>query len=318
MIHGFSARMLEGSLTKTNEAMDRAAKVHSQDPFWNMRKQREEQQRLEQEQRQPRLVWCRYSEGFVEVYEGGVSVRQPVPFPQLSRPTNCRHPFSPENAFGDRHLLGVGNSSNIVVDSVMYEDTVRKLDMVDDQAGEEIYRASVTIDEMCSSMYVVPETGPRVRAIADRVKSCLGEFRALTENTNIQTRRFVNEIRHIDQADDMFTFVLEERAANEVVRQVNTSMNQQADNMRNTVSGFRTAANGLRDKANEARSRAEFFKQKIMQLRGQLDGIRSRGMDLTGVSTNQDMREFYRQLRDLERQMRNAERNVMSNSFRRF
>ena len=320
MIHGFSARMLERYLVTTNDAMNMAVEVNNRNPFAEIERQREAQRQLEEEQRQNRLIWCRQSEAYIDPWGNmEVNIRQPVPFPQLARPVNHRLPFTPENAFGGRHSLGMGNSSNIVVDEGLYEDTLRKLDMVDDECGENIHKTSMIIEEMCSSMYVVPETGPRVKAIADRVKSMLGEFRSLTENTSIQTRKFVNEIRHIDQADHMFTFALEERSAAQVVSGVRNSMGQQAQSMKNTANGYSLASRDLRSKANTARNQAQQFRQTIQQLRGQLNGIQSRFVmgPTSGFSANQDMRDFYRQMRELERQMRDAERQMMTNSFRR-
>lgn len=333
MIHGFSARMLERYLTKTNEAMDKAAQVHNRNPFEKIEAQRQqqyvfqqEQLRIQEEQRRQRMVWCSNSEGYIDPWgsrddgRSNISERRPVPLPILGRPVNCRHPFPPENALGGRYSLGVGNSSNIVVDAGLYEDTLRKLNMVDDESGEDIYKTSVVIDEMCSNIYVVPKTGPRVKAITDRVKNSLGEYRSLTEKVSIETRKFVNEIGRIDQADNMFTFALEERSAHEVVNRVNTVMHQQADNMKNTVNGYRSAEQGLRDKANEARRQAQSFKMQIQQLQGQLNGMQSSLAfgSMSNLSANQEVREFYRQMRELERQMRDAERNVMSNSWRRF
>jgi len=324
MIHGVSARMLERYLITTNDAMNRAAEVHNRDPFADIIKERERHQQMKEEQRQARLVFCRESGTYFDPFEGSmIKERQHVPFPQIARPNNHRHPFAPENAFGGRHSLGVGNSSNIVVDAGLHEEISRKLDMVDDDAGADIHKTSMLIEEMCSSMYVVPETSPRVRAIADRVKSALGEFRSITEDANIDTRKFVNEMGNIDQSDHMFTIVLEERSVNEVINNVHIAMGQQANNMKTTMNGYWSAAQGLRQQANAARHQAQSFRQSIQQLRTQLNGIKSRmSMNFTpgasGFSSNQDMREFYRQMRELERQMRDAERQMMSRSNMRF
>ena len=236
MIHGFSAKMLERFLITTNNAMNRASEVHSKNPFGEASTHQQHQS------------------SFGE--HDGAERRKRAQLPVLPRPVNQRHPFAPENAFGGRHSVGAGNSSNVVVDQGLYDNTLRMLNAVDDQAGEDIYKTSACIEDMCSSIYVVPDTAPRVMAITARLKASLGEFRSLTENTSIQTRRFVNEIAQIDQAQGMFKFVLEERSASEVIRNVTTAMCRQAENMQNTSREFKSAAGSLRDQAKEAREQA--------------------------------------------------------------
>lgn len=211
-----------------------------------------------------------------------------VPLPRIEPGVNQRFPFSADDGLSGRHAVGIGNSSNVVVEQVTYEDSLRKVDMVDDQAGEEIYRAAMAIEEMCSSMYIVPETAPKIMAITNQIKNSLGRFRSLTEDVNIETRRFVNEIRHIDQGGDMFFLAMQDMMANDVVNRASGSMNQQAENMRNTSQELCAAAREAREEAMERFAEARDMRDLAREIRQQICGLQEEIKDLrrqTGQNT---------------------------------
>ena len=94
---------------------------------------------------------------------------------------------------------GRGNSSNIVASQAEYETVCNMLDQADDRMGECLYKTAMEIEAMCQTSYILPAAVPRYMSVSDSVKRSLGEFRALTEDTTIQTRRFAREITSIGQ-----------------------------------------------------------------------------------------------------------------------
>jgi len=104
---------------------------------------------------------------------------------------------SPESAKSGGFPTGVGNKGNIVVSQATYDEVMRKIRMVDEAAAQDLYNIAVKIEEMCSSIYVVPSTLPKYLSVLDQVKSSLGEFQSLTEETVIHTRRYVDQIMSI-------------------------------------------------------------------------------------------------------------------------
>lgn len=232
-MNGFSGMSAQRFLISTTEAMSRASEVHNLNPL----------------------------EG---VPEGKVTP------PRLRTPTNQRPPFPIESAMGGKHMVGIGNSTNIVVNQGVYDNVLRMLDMSDEQSGEDIYRIAVAIEEMCASTFIVPETVPRVMSITSQIKGLLGEFRSLTEDACIQTRKFVNEIRQIDQAEDSFEFVLNERLASDAVNRVVNAGKQQSSHMENTAKQYRAQAESFRDQARQHESRVASIENQIERIEGQI------------------------------------------------
>jgi len=267
--------MLENFLHKTRDAMTKASEVHSRNPF--------------------------------EGVSGGR-----VPVPAMPNKDNRKHPFSPSDAHSALHSVGVGNSSNIVVDQTLYDDALRMVTLTDDQAGQDLFQTSMAIEELCSRIFVVPDTVPGVMSISDRMKNSLGEFRSLTEDTNMHTRRFVDEIRQIDGANGMFVFVCEQRAAAEVINRVTTEMSHQAESMRATANSYRDASMELRDKADDARKKAGEFRQTIGALRQQISHLRTEAAmsQSMGSSFGHEVNGIQRQLNTMDNQIHATNRQI--------
>ena len=86
----------------------------------------------------------------------------------------------------------------------------------------------MAIESMCANIYIVPETVPKVLAITSQVKNMLPQFRSLTEEVCIDTRRFVNEMAEIDGASvGNFSLAVSERGTAEAVGQVRNAVNRQ-------------------------------------------------------------------------------------------
>ena len=117
--------------------------------------------------------------------------------PPFSSPPEPPPPFN-EMLSGGSQRTGVGNSSNIVVEQSTYENVTKMADRVDDEAGAEIYKCCMEIEQMCQNTFVVPETISRILAITGQVKGSLGQFRSMTEEINIATRNFARNIIEAD------------------------------------------------------------------------------------------------------------------------
>jgi len=168
MIRGFFGMAASSFIRDTNDAMAESSREHSRDPF----------------------------ESYVREEGDEGPARRPR---RTIRAVNQRPLFSPEAALRGTHAVGVRNSSNVVVDQDTYEEVLRRLNAVDDQAGEDIYKCCAAIEEMCQSTLIIPETLPRILEITSQLKNSLGEFRALTEETSIRTKNFVNRVVEIDR-----------------------------------------------------------------------------------------------------------------------
>ena len=106
--------------------------------------------------------------------------------------------YSADTAMSGQYNTYAGNSSNIVFDPDIYDEMLRRVQIIDEQAGEDLYRVAIQIEEMCETIYIIPETLPKFLSILNSVKDSLREFRSLTEEACIQTRKFVNAIDSID------------------------------------------------------------------------------------------------------------------------
>ena len=237
MARGFSGRSVERFFTNTGEALHAAGKAHDIDPFVGM-------------------------------------TADLTTFPSLPNRSNRPVPFQPEDAWsGGNHARSVGDSSNIVVDPHVYNEVTQRVDRVDHQAGADLYAVAEAIEEMCAKIFIVPETVPHILAITRRLKGSLGRFRAYTEDSNINIRRFVNHIADADRGNTGIV-AISTAEAERTINRVSSTANAQADNMERTASGYLSQASGL---TGQPLSQAEQSARdhRIAQLGGQL-GINTR------------------------------------------
>ena len=110
---------------------------------------------------------------------------------------------SPEDArigaYGSSSFAtGKRNSGNIVADQREYEDISRKISHADDKIGECLYRIAQEIEDMCQTIYKLPQAVPRCLNVANSVKNSMGEFRSLTEEAAQEVRMYARDITEID------------------------------------------------------------------------------------------------------------------------
>jgi len=285
MPRGFSGQRVKHFFERTNDAMKIAKEAHNKRPFEDMSKEVTRPPRglhtygkaiQGTSGYMPQESMVNAIRGMQET-EKQESTRR-INLPTLPEPRNHELPFSPEDAnpFNDRHKVGVGNRTNIVVEQVIYEDAIKKIEMTDDKAGEEIYKMCCKIEEMCNTIYIVPETIPRVMEITGRLKDSMPQFRYLTEEVNIQTRKFFNEIGHIDQASDGFKVVVSDEGAEHVISSTKDAVGKQIRSMEDTANSYAKGAESLRNQAASFRRQADRTKDQIDMLEDRLKMLQER------------------------------------------
>lgn len=139
------------------------------------------------------------SQKYLTQVSGALSASQAAQSENTTSRGGQTAPYSPDSAMSGGYATGVGKPTNIVVNYGTYDEFLRKIRLVDEMAAEDLYNIAMQIESMCATIYVVPETLPRYLAILNQVKNSLREFRSITEETGIQTRRFINDMENIDR-----------------------------------------------------------------------------------------------------------------------
>jgi len=117
--------------------------------------------------------------------------------PVLPSVQNESSPHEQITALSGSHKTGVGSSNNIVVSSSEYSAIFSRLNQIDDDMGRALFSIASDIEELCRGDFVVPRTVQKCNIISGGLKNALGEYRSLTEDTLVRTRRFVNGIMSI-------------------------------------------------------------------------------------------------------------------------
>ena len=223
MQRGFSGTFAGQFMERTNEAVQRASTAHNKPPLGN-------------------------------------TTFEKARIPNLGTPMNRNPPFS---SMGSSHTTGVGNSSNIVVDEMVYRDAINRLDIIDDQAGEEIYKMTCTIEEMCKNIYVVPATNPRVVAITEQLKGSLSQFRSLCGDITTRTRRYVDEVGNIDQAHGAVNLVASASGVQNAISNARTAADRQVKNMQSTATRYKQVSQTLKNRAASLKNQATNLSNQI-------------------------------------------------------
>jgi len=160
MPYGFSGDAAKNYLRVVEEALDAAEAAHNEDPF-------------------------------------STATSGSVPLPELQYRPNEKSPYPESEAHGGGSTSGVGNSSNIVVDSGEYYYSINNINAIDIAISESIYSATTEIDNLCDSYFSVPLTTQEILIISHGVRNSLPDFRDLTTNTNTPMSEFVDNILSI-------------------------------------------------------------------------------------------------------------------------
>lgn len=106
-------------------------------------------------------------------------------------------PFSPEDATTGSFTTGRRNSTNIVADEHEYNIICQRVSQTDDQISECMYKIAQEIETLCQTSFILPVAVPRCMNVSNDVKSSLSQFREVTDEIILQTRRFAREITSI-------------------------------------------------------------------------------------------------------------------------
>jgi len=220
MPRGFAGKSVKKFFANTEDALARAGEAHNKDPF------------------------------------AGHPLGK-VPLPHLPEPRNQPAPFSQEEAFtGGPHARNIGDSSSVVSDPDVYTDVLRRMEMVDYQAGADIFMISNTIEEICSTIFIVPDTCERITALCGQLKKELGPFRSATEEVAIETRKFANAISDIDHGN-MEELAMTRIGADQAINRVSSAIDRQVSSMERTAEIYESRASQLKVQAERERQRAE-------------------------------------------------------------
>ena len=108
-----------------------------------------------------------------------------------------RLPFSMDRQHTGNHLTGVGNFTNVVMSINEYAAVMKQFQSTYDRISQCIYDTIMEIEEMCRTIFIMPNVGPRCLRVTDTVKSCLAPMRELADTITAQMRKFTHELDEI-------------------------------------------------------------------------------------------------------------------------
>ena len=113
---------------------------------------------------------------------------------------------APDTAKSGGYVTGVGNQRNIVVSQGVYDQALKRVQIIDSRMAEEIYKMTVQIERMCETTYIVPETRAKCLEYVDKIKSSLGKFESLTDEAIICTRQLASTLLSLGGVDAGFGY----------------------------------------------------------------------------------------------------------------
>ena len=226
MPRGFAGKSVKKFFANTEEALTRAGAAHSKDPFEN-------------------------------------TTSKLVPLPNLPEARNQPAPFTQEEAFtGSPHSRRVGNSTSVVVDPDVYNTVLQRMDTVDYQAGADMYMISNEIEELCATIFVVPDTVEQIATLCSQFKKELNQFRAVTEEVAISTRQYLSRVSEIDHGNTE-ELAFTSQGADQAIQRVSSAIERQVSSMERTVENYQSRASRLSDQAQRERARAERLAERM-------------------------------------------------------
>ena len=221
MPRGFVGKSVKKFFQNTEDALTQAGEAHNRNPFDNHR------------------------------------ANHSVPLPNLPTTTNISSPFTPEQGLsGGSHAMGVGNSSNVVVDPDVLETAVQRMDRLDRQATDDMCNIANEIDEICSTIFVVPATVTHIARLTDEFKKHIMPGRYVTEDMVIDVRRFMDQTSNTDHGN-MGVIAMSRPGADQAIQRVSSSIDRQISNMERTVGNYQTRSETIKTQAERERRRAD-------------------------------------------------------------
>jgi len=228
-----SSKTADRFFENTGEALTRASHIHNKNPFEGMR-------------------------------------HEASPPPQLPTRSNQDPSFLTDaigGAGADTSMIArnIGNSSNIVIDPPVLTQTINRADKIDDYVGSNTHTMLNDVEEICATIFQLPETVQEIKGVYDDVKHCLGPFRGVTDGIAMTTRRFAYDMSDIDHGN-LESIAMSQRGTDQAVQMARTSINRQADNMERTASTYRNRADRLEQQAEREERAAENFQRQLDML----------------------------------------------------
>jgi len=225
-----SSKTADRFFENTGEALTSASHIHNQNPFEGMR-------------------------------------HDAAPPPQLPIRSNQDPSLLTDTAMGagaNTSMLArnIGNSSNIVVDPTVLTQSIQRMDKIDEYVGSDAYSMLNDVNEVCTTIFQLPETVQEIKSVCDDVKHCLSPFRGVTDGITIATRRFVYEMSDIDHGNPN-SIAMSQTGADQAIQMATTSVNRQSDNMERTASTYKNRADRLEQQAEREERMAVNLQSQI-------------------------------------------------------
>ena len=120
-----------------------------------------------------------------------------VSLPGFPECNNIEPPYPDVTMMTGDHIVGIGNSDNVVAGRSEYDAILRQIDQIDETFGRELYNIAMEIEGLLEIDFILPLATTKCRSITTGVKDSMGSFRSLTEDCQMNMRTYVNEILNI-------------------------------------------------------------------------------------------------------------------------
>ena len=100
---------------------------------------------------------------------------------------------------GQGYRLGMGSSQNVVMREEVYRSCTSQLGQLDNRMAEQIENVCKQIDDLCQSIFIIPETTPRIQEVVQKVRGSLSDFQDVTTKVCRTSDMYVSQIRALDR-----------------------------------------------------------------------------------------------------------------------
>jgi len=227
-------------ISNTEEAISRSGAIHKKDPFQGM-------------------------------------PNGDVPFPNLPNAINQNPQILRNSISSSARAASIGNSSNIVVDPVVFDESIRRMNAMDNHIGAEVHSMLGEVEEMCATIFHVPAVARQIKSFCDEVTRHLGRFQGTTDGVAIETRKFVGAISHADHGNTG-QIAISEMAVSQAVQQASGAINRQADNMQRTAQNFNRQVDRLHSAAEREERNADNLQRELDRAKAEAAAAATAGL----------------------------------------